>query len=210
MNMIKDEFFKLSQQTTRGHPLKLYKQHATKLTRINTFSNRIINDWNGLTSEIVTATSTNLFKNKLDKQWKGGIFDAPFSTLILRVGTYRRMSFFFNRNILLLSLYINRIRMFVCLYVCLFAANTRLIEPRSTHVFYMGRSAIYRARSLSKNQLDPDNASSFMSENVRNSHIFLQFLLLSAVAYNGIPNDMYPIIYLYYRIPNDIYLIIYL
>ena len=65
--MNKDEFFKLSQQTTRGHPLKIYKQHATKLPRINTFSNRIINDWNELTSEIVTATSTNSFKNKLDK-----------------------------------------------------------------------------------------------------------------------------------------------
>ena len=78
MNMNKDEFFKLSQQTTRGHPLKLYKQHATKLTRINTFSNRIINDWNGLTSEIVTAISINSFKNKLDKHWKGRIFDAPF------------------------------------------------------------------------------------------------------------------------------------
>ena len=75
--MNKDEFFKLSQQTTRGRPLKLYKQHGTKLTRINIFSNRIINDWNGLTSEIVTATSMNLFKNMLDKYWKGRIFDAP-------------------------------------------------------------------------------------------------------------------------------------
>ena len=78
MNMNKDEFFKLSQQTARGHPLKIYKQHVTKLPRINTFSNRIINDWNGLTSEIVTATSTNSFKNKLDKHWKGRIFDSPF------------------------------------------------------------------------------------------------------------------------------------
>ena len=67
--------------------------------------------------------------------------------------------------------------LYVCLYVCLSAANTRLIEPRSIHVFYMGRSAIYRARFLSKNQLDPDNASSFMSENVRNSHIFRQVFI---------------------------------
>ena len=71
MNMNKDESFKLSQQTTKGHPLKLYKQHATIVPLINTFSNRIINDWNGLTSEIVTATSTNSLKNKLDKHWKG-------------------------------------------------------------------------------------------------------------------------------------------
>ena len=90
--------------------------------------------------------------------------------------------------------------MFVCLFVCLSAANTRLIEPRSTHVFYMGRSAIYRARFLSKNQLDPDNASSFMSENVRNSHIFRQIFytifFLAAVASNQIPNDIYLIIYM--------------
>ena len=85
--------------------------------------------------------------------------------------------------------------MFVCIFVCLSAANSRLIEPRSIHVFYMGRSAIYRARFLSKNQLDPDNASSFMSENVRNSHIFLQFFFLAAVASNQIPNEIYLIIY---------------
>ena len=54
--------------------------------------------------------------------------------------------------------------LFDCIFVCLSAANTRLIEPRSIHVFYMGRSAIYRPRFLSKNQLDPDNAPSFMSE----------------------------------------------
>ena len=86
------------------------------------------------------------------------------------------------------------------MYVCLSAAITRLIEPRSTHVFYMGRSAIYRARFLSENQLDPDNASSFMSENVRNSHIFRQnfftIFFLAAVASNQIPNDIYLIIYM--------------
>ena len=103
--------------------------------------------------------------------------------------------------------------MFVCIFVCLFVCL--LLIPASSslvsiYVFYMGRSAIYRARFLSKNQINPSNASSFMSENVRNSHIFQQFFLLSDVASNGIPNDMYPIIYLYYRIPNDIHLIIYL
>ena len=86
------------------------------------------------------------------------------------------------------------------MFVCLSAANTRLIEPRSTHVFYMGRSAIYRARFLSKNQIDPSNASSFMSENVRNFHIFLLFFytifFLAAVASNQIPNDIYLIIYM--------------
>ena len=77
MNMNKEDFFKVSQLTTRGQ-YKIYKERATKLPRINTFSNRIINDWNGLTSEIARATSTNSFKNKLDKQWKKRIYGAPF------------------------------------------------------------------------------------------------------------------------------------
>ena len=69
MNMNKDDFFKISHLTTRGHPLKIYKQHAKKLPRINTFSNRIVNDWNKLPSKIVQAKSTNSFKNELDKYW---------------------------------------------------------------------------------------------------------------------------------------------
>ena len=78
MNMHKKDFSEVSQLTTSGHQYQIYKERAAKLPRINTFSNRIINDWNGLTSEIVRAASTNSFKNKLDKQWKKRIFDAPF------------------------------------------------------------------------------------------------------------------------------------
>ena len=45
-----------------------------------------------------------------------------------------------------LSIYINRIRMFVCLSV----GYTLLIKPNSIHMLYMGRSGIYRGRFLSK------------------------------------------------------------
>jgi hypothetical protein len=31
------------------------------------FTNRVINDWNGLLKEVVEARSVNSFKNKLDK-----------------------------------------------------------------------------------------------------------------------------------------------
>ena len=78
INMNKDEFFQTSHLPTRGHEQKIYKEHAIKLPRINTFSNRIVHDWNNLTSEIVTAISTNSFKNKLDKHWKDMIYDTPF------------------------------------------------------------------------------------------------------------------------------------
>ena len=46
-----------------------------------------------------------------------------------------------------ISIYINRIRMFVCLSV----GYTLLIKPNSIHMLYMGRSGIYRGRFLSKN-----------------------------------------------------------
>ena len=79
MNINKGDFFKISQLTTRGHHYKIYKEHGTKLPRINSFSNRIINDWNRLTPEIVSATSTNSFKNKLDNKWKERMYDSPFT-----------------------------------------------------------------------------------------------------------------------------------
>ena len=78
MNMNKDDFFKISHLATRGHPLKIYKQHAKKLPRINTFSNRIVNDWNKLPSKIVQAKSTNSFKNELDKYWSEEMYTTPF------------------------------------------------------------------------------------------------------------------------------------
>ena len=56
-------------------------------------------------------------------------------------------SLLFNIYINYLSLYINRIRMFVCLSV----GYTLLIKPNSIHMLYMGRSGIYRGRFLSKN-----------------------------------------------------------
>ena len=45
------------------------------------------------------------------------------------------------------SIYINRIRKFVCLSV----GYTLLIKPNSIHMLYLGRSGIYRGRFLSKN-----------------------------------------------------------
>ena len=65
----KEAFFERSHLRTRGHKYKIYKEHATKLPRINTFSNRIVNDWNELPAEIVEADSINSFKNQLDSQY---------------------------------------------------------------------------------------------------------------------------------------------
>ena len=78
INLDKDLFFKKSRLATRGHNYKLYKQHANKLVRINTFSKRIVNDWNGLDSKVVNAEKTQEFKNKLDHFWQDKAFMSPF------------------------------------------------------------------------------------------------------------------------------------
>ena len=78
INLNKEYFFKAPHSTMRGHKHKIFKEHATKFTRINSFSNRIVRDWNELTSDIVGAASTNTFKHKLDAYWKEKRYDTPF------------------------------------------------------------------------------------------------------------------------------------
>ena len=78
INVNKSSFFKMTQLSTRGHQFKIFKEHATKLSRINTFSQRIVNDWNSLPSKVVTAETINSFKNKLDEHWVACKFDTPF------------------------------------------------------------------------------------------------------------------------------------
>ena len=61
-----NEFLVTSNHTMRGHKYKLRKKKTTKFTSINAFSNRIVNDWNSLPSDIVSVATTNTFKNQLD------------------------------------------------------------------------------------------------------------------------------------------------
>ena len=55
---------------TRGHSLKLVKNRSRTALRANTFSQRIVNLWNNLHNDTVTAPSLNCFKNRLDKEWE--------------------------------------------------------------------------------------------------------------------------------------------
>ena len=71
-------FFKFSSLPTRGHRYKLLKQHASKFVRSKSFSSRVINDWNSLTSGVVEAQKTNDFKIKIDKFWQDELFITPF------------------------------------------------------------------------------------------------------------------------------------
>ena len=54
----------------RGHPRKLYPQHANSQVRRNSFAIRVVKEWNGLPTNVVEAPSLDSFKNRLDKHYK--------------------------------------------------------------------------------------------------------------------------------------------
>ena len=63
-------FFVTSEnRTTRGHPWKLVKPRAVSRVRQHAFATRTVNDWNGLPTEVVNASSVNMFKARLDRHW---------------------------------------------------------------------------------------------------------------------------------------------
>ena len=55
---------------TRGHTLKLKKSQFKLNIRGHSFTQRVVNLWNALQEETVTATNINTFKNRLDKEWE--------------------------------------------------------------------------------------------------------------------------------------------
>ena len=59
-----------TRSTTFGHHQRILRQKATNRARINSFSQRVIKDWNDLPKEVVEAPSVNSFKNRLDEHWK--------------------------------------------------------------------------------------------------------------------------------------------
>ena len=68
----KNKMFTLSDYTsTRGHPLKIYKRRFRLNLRGNYFSNRTIDTWNELSTNVVMAPTLNSFKTRLNKYWYG-------------------------------------------------------------------------------------------------------------------------------------------
>ena len=53
----------------RGHSLKLSKHQVRLKVRSGFFAERIVSHWNSLPEAVVTATSVNMFKNRLDAHW---------------------------------------------------------------------------------------------------------------------------------------------
>ena len=61
-------WFELSNNNrTRGHRFKLTKSRSRVNIRKNFFSQRVVNTWNSLPSEVVEAESINAFKNRYDR-----------------------------------------------------------------------------------------------------------------------------------------------
>ena len=59
-----------SGSNTRGHPYKLTKPPSKRNLSHHFFTRRVVNRWNALPKEIVTAGSLNAFENRLDKHWE--------------------------------------------------------------------------------------------------------------------------------------------
>ena len=67
-----DKFFTINDQiSTCSNGLKLFKKRSRLNVRANVFSNRVVNAWNLLPSEVVLAPSLNSFKSRLNKFWYG-------------------------------------------------------------------------------------------------------------------------------------------
>ena len=65
-----NQFFERHQDDrTRGHQFKLKALRSAHQARAKFFSNRVVAYWNRLPEEVVTATTTNEFKNRLDRHW---------------------------------------------------------------------------------------------------------------------------------------------
>ena len=61
-------FFRRATYTSlRGNSMKLYKPGFKKTCRQNFFSQRVVDDWNSLLDEVVTAGSLNSCKKRLDE-----------------------------------------------------------------------------------------------------------------------------------------------
>ena len=66
-NIDASTLFQRNENTRRGHNFTLFKKQCSKDIRKYFFSQRVINPWNKLPSQVVNAKSVNDFKNKFDK-----------------------------------------------------------------------------------------------------------------------------------------------
>ena len=66
-----DKSFNMSELSTRGNSLKIFKPRSRLKVRSSVLSNRVVDVWNSLPNSVVTAPSLNSFKSRLNKHWHG-------------------------------------------------------------------------------------------------------------------------------------------
>ncbi len=71
-------------KVTRGHNFKLKKKTVKKTARLHSFTVRVVELWNNLSSEVVNSPNVNVFKNRLDKYWKSEELVFDFKAVITR------------------------------------------------------------------------------------------------------------------------------
>ena len=54
----------------RGHRFSLYQSQIRYDTKKYNFTNRIISIWNGLSDTVISATTVDTFKARLDRFWQ--------------------------------------------------------------------------------------------------------------------------------------------
>jgi ribonuclease P/MRP protein subunit RPP40 len=64
---LKEFFTVVDGSLTRGHELKLYKPRRLRLNPLISLSSRVVNEWNSLPAEVVSASTELNFKNNLDR-----------------------------------------------------------------------------------------------------------------------------------------------
>jgi len=60
------ENIEIAPNSNRGHKYKLRKQHVKTGFGVNRFTNRIVNNWNALSSDTAESDSINTFKSSLN------------------------------------------------------------------------------------------------------------------------------------------------
>ena len=69
------KLFKMRKSNTRGHNMKIFKEHSRLNIRKYFFSQRVANNWNLLPAETVNSKSLGIFKTKLHKEFlPGGLY----------------------------------------------------------------------------------------------------------------------------------------
>ena len=70
LNVDRERFFEVNDDDRlRGHHLKLKKRRSNGVLRSKFFSNRVVTHWNKLPCDVVSARTTNAFKNRIDQHW---------------------------------------------------------------------------------------------------------------------------------------------